>query len=124
MSINTCIPCSACQGLVIFIRDVLTCFRVPIPLGQTKINNIDNILLLSVSNQEVVWLHVPVNEVVVMQKLKPLNHLVCNHQRRLYRELALTEVECVLQAGTEQVHDHGIVVAFNTEPMNCGNSSC
>ena len=124
MSINTCIPRCACQGLVIFIWDVLACLGVPVPLGQPKINNIDNILFLAVPNQEVVWLHIPVNEMVVMQKLKPLNHLVCDHQRCLYREFALAEIECILEAGAEQIHDHGVVVAFHTEPMDCGNSSC
>lgn len=102
---------------------MLTGFWVPISLSKAKINYVNNILLLSVPYEEVVRLHVPVNEVVVVQELQPLDHLVCNHQRGLHRELALAEIKSVLQAGPEQIHDHSVVVALDTEPVNSRNAS-
>ena len=124
MCIDTCIPGSASQRLIVFVRNVLACFWVSISFGKAEIDDINNILFLAVADQEVVRFHVPVDEMVIVQKLKPLNHLVGNHQSCLNREFPFAEIEGVLETWPEQIHDHCVVVAFNSEPMDSRNSSC
>lgn len=75
------------------------------------------------SNQEVIRFHVPVDEVVVVQELQSLDHLVRDHQRRLNREFTLAKIEGVFQTWTQEVHDHGVVVSFDTKPVDCWDSS-
>lgn len=96
MCIDTSISCRSCQRLIVLVRDVLARFRVSIPFGEAEINYVDNVLFLAVANKEVVWLHVPVNEVVVVQEFETLNHLISDHERRLNREFALAKIEGVL----------------------------
>ena len=102
---------------------MLSRLGIPVPLREAKIDYVNNILLFAVSDKEVIRFHVPVDKVIVVQELQPLNHLVRDHQRRLYREFSFAEVESVLQAWPEQVHDHGVVVAFDAKPVNSWNSS-
>ncbi len=52
------------------------CFRVSVPLCKAKINHINHVLLLLNSNQEVIWFHVSMDEVVVVQELDSLDHLL------------------------------------------------
>jgi hypothetical protein len=49
-------------------------------------------------------------------------HLICQKQHRLDSKLATAEVKEVLQTGTEQLHDHDIVVTLNAEPFDLGNA--
>ena len=44
--------------------------------------------------------------------------MVCKEQDSLETKFAVAEVEEILQGGTEQVQDHGVVVAFSTEPAH------
>ena len=48
--------------------------------------------------------------------------MVCKKQDGLEAELAIAEIEEVFQGGTEEVDDHGIVVALRSEPANEGNA--
>ena len=102
---------------------MLARFGIAVPLGQAEVNYVDDVLLFAMPDQEVVGLHVSVDEVVIVQELQSLNHLVGNHQCRLDRELALAEIKSVLQAWPEQIHDHSVVVALDTEPVNSRNAS-
>lgn len=47
-------------------------FRVFVPLGQSKVNDIYNMLVLSRSDQEIVRFDVTVEKSVLMHKLNPL----------------------------------------------------
>ena len=102
---------------------MLSSFWVSVPFRQAKINYVNNILFLAVANEEVVRFHVPVNKVIVMQKFKPLDHLVSDHQRGLHGEFALAEIKSVLETRPEQIHDHCVVVSLHAKPMNSWNSS-
>ena len=102
---------------------MFACFGITIPLGEAEINYVNNVLLFTMSNQEVVRLHISVDEVIIVEELKPLNHLVGNHERSLNSKLTLTEVEGVLKTWTEEIHNHCVVVALDTEPMDCWNTS-
>ena len=52
------------------------------------------------------------------------SHLVPELEDGLQGEATPAEVEAVLQTGTQKIHDHCIVITFNTKPMDCRNSSC
>ena len=78
--------------------DVVKCerwhsiFGISESLGQSKINNVNVVLLLANSNQEVVGLDISVQEVSRMDKLNSLKHLVCQHQHCLETKFTLTVV--------------------------------
>ena len=93
--VDTGVAGRSSQRLVVLVWDVLASLRVTIPLRKAEVDHMHDVLLLAVSNEEVIRLHVTVDEMVVVQKLKPLDHLISDHQRRFYREFALAEVECV-----------------------------
>jgi hypothetical protein len=96
MGIYTSVTCSACQRLVVLVWNVLTSFRVSIPFRETEIDHIHYVLLFTVADQKVVGLHVAMDEVVIVQKFKSLNHLVSEHHGSLDGELALAIVEEIL----------------------------
>jgi hypothetical protein len=57
---------------------VFACFRVSVPFRETEIYHIDYVLglLLGKTHEEVVWLDIPVDEVVRVKKLDSLQKLV------------------------------------------------
>ena len=124
MSIHWGIPCRACQLFAVLIRDVLTCFRVPITFGEAEVYDVNDVirLLLWNSNQEVVWLDISVEKVIVVQELYPLQDLISYHQYCLQGELSFAECEQILQTLTKQVHHHCVVVSFHSKPMHSRNS--
>ena len=93
VSVDRGVPGRACQALVVLVRDVLSGFGVSVALGEPKIDDIYYVLFLAMSYEEVVWLHVSMNEVIVVKELEPLDHLISYHQGRFYREFALAIVE-------------------------------
>lgn len=44
--------------------------------------------------------------------------MICEHEDGLEGELPLAVVEEVLKAGPEEVNDHDVVVAFDSEPVD------
>ena len=124
MSVDTRIPRSACEGLVVFVGDVLARLGIPIALGQAEVDDVDDVLLLAMANEEVVRLHVAMNKVVIVQELQSLDHLVSYHERGFDGELALAEVERILQTRSQQVHDHRVVVSLDAEPVYARDARC
>ena len=57
------------QVLVLAVRDVLVAPRVPVLLGQAEIDDVDNVLPFPQPDQEVVRLHVAVDEAFGMDVL-------------------------------------------------------
>ena len=100
MRIDTGIARRTRQRLVVLVGNVLTRLGITITLREAEVDNVNDILLLAVANEEVVRLHVTMNEMVVMKELEALDHLVCNHERSLDSELALAEVESIFETGT------------------------
>ena len=123
MSIDTSISGSSCQTLVVLVWDVLSSLRVSVSLGQAKVDHMNDVLLFAMANQEVVWFHVTVNEVVIVKEFKSLYHLVSNHQSSLDCEFTFAEVESVLETRPQQVHDHRIVVSFHSKPVDRRDAS-
>lgn len=51
------------------------------------------------------------------------NELIGKEQHSLQRELAVAEVEQILQTRSEEVDDHSVVVTLSTEPTHEGNAN-
>ena len=95
---------------------MLPCPVVPVLLGQTKVYQEELVAVSPDPHQEVVGLDVPVDEVLVVDILDPPDHLVGQHEDGLHGEPPGAEVEEVLQAWPEKVHDEHIVVALLPVP--------
>jgi len=96
--------------------------RITVFLSETEIDNVDLIATLSNSHQEVVWLDVTVDEGLGMDVLDAGDELVGKEQDGLEGELSVAEVEEILQTGTKEIEDHGVVVTFGSKPTNKGNA--
>jgi hypothetical protein len=55
---------------------MLTVFRVDVTLAQPIVNEIDNIGFGASAHAKVLWLHIPMKELFVVEILKPLTHLL------------------------------------------------
>ena len=60
------------EGLVVFEGDVSTGLGVFVAFGESKVNQVEHVLLLAGAYQEVVWLDVSVQEAVRVHVLYPL----------------------------------------------------
>jgi len=123
MCVDACVSGSSCEVLVLTVLDVLVCLGITVLFGKTKIDGIDRVCLATKSNEEVVWLDVTMNEVLGVDVLDTAQQLLGNHQDGLQAELARAKVEQVLQTGSQEVHDHHIVVSFHTKVANVGDSN-
>ena len=79
MRVKTCVPCRACQLLVILVADVTTSSWVLVALSQAKIDDVDNMLLLANSNQKVIRFDVAMEEATLVDELYALQHLNGEH---------------------------------------------
>lgn len=122
MSVDGGIAGSAGKVLVLSVRDVEMGLGVAVFLGQAKVNDIDLVASLPDAHEEVVGLDIAVDEGLGMDVLDTRNQLVGEEKNRLQGELSVAEVEEVLQAGPEEVEDHGIVVTFRAKPADEGDS--
>ena len=58
--VQTCITRRPCQLLIVFVANVTTSAGVLISLGQTKVNDVDYVLVVALAYQEIVGLDVSV----------------------------------------------------------------
>jgi hypothetical protein len=91
---------------------------VTVLLGQTEINDIDLVAPLTNTHEEVVWLDITVDKALGVDILDAGNQLVGQEKDGLQGELPVAEVEEILQTGSEQIQNHGIVVALGSEPAD------
>lgn len=126
MGINGCIPRSTSQVFVLTVRDVEMSLRVTVLLGKTEINDIDLVTTFTNSHEEVVRLDITVDKRFGMNVLNTGDELISQQQNRLQRELAVAEVEKILQAGSKEIKNHGIVITFSSEPTDKwdANTTC
>lgn len=110
------------QVLVLSVWDVEVSLRVTVLLRQTKVDNIDLVATLANTHQEVVGLDITVDERLGVDVLDAGDELISQEKNGLQRELSVAEVEEVLQAGTEEVEHHGVVVALSSKPADKGNT--
>jgi hypothetical protein len=62
------------------------------------------------------------DKVFRMNILYALEHLVCEHEDGLERELAAAASEEIFETAAEQIHDHDVVLAFDTIPTDTRNT--
>jgi hypothetical protein len=110
------------QVLVLSVRDVEVSLGITILLGQTKVNDVDLVAALANAHEEVVGLDIAVDERLGMDVLNAGDELIGEEQDGLQGELAVAEVEEVLEGRAEQVQDHGVVVALGSEPADKGDA--
>ena len=122
MGIDTRIAGGARQILVLTVWDMEVGLGVAVLLGQAKIDDIDLVTSLSDAHQEVVRLDVPMNERLGMDILDPGDELIREQKHRFQRELAVAKIEKILQAGSEQVKHHSIIITLGPEPTDEGNA--
>ena len=122
VSVDGSIASGAGQVLVLTVRDVEVRLRVPILLGQTKVDNIHLIPSLANAHQEVVRLDITMDEGLGVDVFDAGDELVGEQQHGLERELAVAEVEEVFERWAEQVEHHGVVVTFRAEPSYEGDA--
>jgi hypothetical protein len=91
---------------------------ITILFGKTEIDNVDLVATLSNAHEEVVRLDIAVDEGLGVDVLDPGDELIGQEQNGLQRELAVAKVEEVFQTGSEQIENHGIVVAFGSKPTD------
>mmetsp|Transcript_164026 Transcript_164026/g.398639 ORF Transcript_164026/g.398639 Transcript_164026/m.398639 type:complete len:344 (+) Transcript_164026:167-1198(+) len=104
------------QVLVLAVHDVHVRLRVPVPLRQAEINDVDHVGAAAQPDQEVVGLDVPVDEGLRVHVLDTEQHLVGDHQHRLQVETAATAVEQILQRVSEKIHNEDVVRPLDTVP--------
>ena len=68
--------------------------------------------LLVEPHQEVIRLHVSMDEVLPMDKLDPAYQLVSQQENGFEAEFAIAEVEEVLQTRSQELHHHHVVLAL------------
>jgi hypothetical protein len=121
MGVDRSITGSTGQVLVLTVWDVEVSLWVSVLLGKTEINDVDLVSTLSNAHEKVVWLDITVDERLGMDVLNARDELVGKQEDSLQGELAVAEVEKILQAGSEEIENHSIVVTFCTEPANEGD---
>jgi hypothetical protein len=122
MSVDAGIAGGTSQVLVLSVRNVEVRLGIAVLLGQTEIDHIDLVAALANAHEEVVRLDITVDKRLGMDVLNARDELVGKEQDGLQGELAVAEVEKVLQGRAEQVQDHGIVVAFGSKPAHEGDA--
>ena len=63
MCINTSISCGPSEVFVFPVWYVLMRPSISVLLGQTKVDNIDEVSFLAKAHQEIIWLHIAMNEI-------------------------------------------------------------
>jgi hypothetical protein len=116
------ITSSTGQVLVLTVRDVEVSLWVTILLSQSEVNDIDLVAALADTHQEVVRLDIAVDEGLGVDVLDTGDELVGEEENGLQRELAIAEVEQILQARSEEIEDHSIVVTLSSEPADEGDA--
>lgn len=118
MSVGRSVPRCSGQTFIFFTFDVETAFWVLVPFCKTKVNNKDCILILSISNEKIIRLYIPMNIVIIMYGLNPANHLISYHEGSLDCKLASAVLEEVFEAGAKELHYHCVIVTFDTRPKD------
>ena len=101
MGVNAGITSGTRQVLILSVGDVEMRLGVAIFLGKTEVDDIHLIATLADTHEKIVGLDVTMDERLGVDVLDAGNELVGQEQDRLQRELAVAEIEEVLQAGAE-----------------------
>lgn len=122
VSVDTGVTSGTSQVLVLTVRNVEVSLGVTVLLGQTKVDNVDLVSTLADTHKEVVGLDVTVDEGLGVDVLDAGDELIGQKEDGLQGELAVAEVEEILERGAEKIEDHGVVVTLGAEPADEGNT--
>jgi hypothetical protein len=123
VSIDGSIPSSTGQVLILTVWDVEVSLRVTIFLSKTEINDVDLVTTLANTHKEVVRLDITMDEGLGMNVLNARDELIGQQQHRLQWKLPVAEVEEILQAGSKEIKNHGIVITFGSKPADKRDSN-
>lgn len=73
MCVDRCVACCARQVLVLPVRDVLVCAGITVLFSQAKVYDVNQVSLLAKPHQEVVRLHIPMDEILGVDVLNTTN---------------------------------------------------
>ena len=122
MGVDGGVTSGTSQVLVLSVRDVEVGLGVPVLLGETEVDHVDLVAPLANAHEEVVGLDVAVDEALGVDVLDAADELVGEQEDGLEGELAVAEVEEILEGGAEEVEDHGVVVTLGAEPSDERNA--
>ena len=91
---------------VLLVSYVLACLLVNKLLNKAHIDQITEILVFASAHHKVVRFDVPMQVVVIVQRLNSIQHLQCEHTDRLNRKFFVFLLEQRLKGFAEQRHDH------------------
>mmetsp|Transcript_21806 Transcript_21806/g.51231 ORF Transcript_21806/g.51231 Transcript_21806/m.51231 type:complete len:247 (-) Transcript_21806:8-748(-) len=110
------------EALVGLVVDVLLCLRVAIQLGQSVVDEVDEVRVAAPANEEVLRLDVPVHVVPAVHKLEPGEHLLCYHRDCLEAESPIAHAKEILQRWTKEVHHHDVAVTLHIVVVDVWNT--
>ena len=120
MGIERGISGSSRQVLAISEGNVLS-VRASVELGETEVNDVDEIFrLIITAYQEVVGLDVAMEDSLGVDTLYQPDHLDSDHASGAQVKFVLAVLKEVLQALTQQVHDHNMKL-ITTSLLVCSN---
>ena len=122
VGVDTGVASGTGQVLVLTVRDVEVSLGVTVLFGQAKVDNVDLVSTLADTHEEVIGLNVTVDEGLGVDVLDAGDKLVGQEEDGLQRELAVAEVEEILERRAEEIEDHGVVVTLGAEPADQGNT--
>jgi hypothetical protein len=123
MGVDGSITSRARQVLVFTVWDMEMGLWVAVLFGETKVNDIDLVATFANAHQKVVRLDVTVDKGLCVNVFDARDELVGEQEDRLEGEFAVAKVEEIFQAGSEEVKNHGIVVALGAEPTDKWNAN-
>lgn len=122
VSVDWGITSGTCQVLVLTVWDVEVSLGVTILLGQTEIDDVDLVTTLTNAHKEVVGLDITVDEGLGVDVLDTGDELIGQEKNGLQGELAVAKVEEILQTGSQEIQNHGIVITLGSEPADKRNT--
>ena len=93
VSVDRGITGSSGQVLVLTVGDVLMGARIAVLLGKAEIDNVNDRLALSQSNEEVVGLNISMDEGLCMDVFQPAEELIGQHEHRLELKSSAAVIE-------------------------------
>mmetsp|Transcript_98889 Transcript_98889/g.189798 ORF Transcript_98889/g.189798 Transcript_98889/m.189798 type:complete len:229 (-) Transcript_98889:400-1086(-) len=83
MCVHAGISSCACEIFALSVGDVLLRLWVTVLLCEPKVNDVHLVGLLAQTNEEVVRLDIPVDEILGVHILNTIDHLICKHENSL-----------------------------------------
>lgn len=99
------------------------CAWISVLLGHAKVNQMDRVFVWETlsANEEIVWLNIPVNEIVVVDSLNEGKHLHRDLNNSFDAKFAPTPVKKILKRWAQQINDKNVVKTLLTKVVRIGD---